>query len=263
MDNSNKKSFSIDPRNPPPKTLQYRRHTPPSEAVAEDLTELPADVVANLAEQKALFEEDASTIDPAYERLISTLMQVQVEIDEEVKVRDRYLFDQAAFIDALGHVVADQKSALKKEKITAPVWAERFNRWFVFCDAVLNLGISCSYSKELMNKENYAEIFGTLKLNAIFDTTFLKPRGIKVIFTHKNPVVRDKYPWLAMPVLVVKDDAGVEQHIALTPSPNAAVWWLDVLTGFHGTFEWHKTVEEEQDSFDEAPHPRIEDYKGE
>ena len=48
----------------------------------------------------------------------------------------------------------------------------------------------------------------------------------------------EKYPWLAMPVLIISDDNGVEHQIAITPSPNARVWWLDILAGFHGSYNW-------------------------
>ena len=48
----------------------------------------------------------------------------------------------------------------------------------------------------------------------------------------------EKYPWLAMPVLIISDANGVEHQIAITPSPNARVWWLDILAGFHGSYNW-------------------------
>jgi hypothetical protein len=51
-------------------------------------------------------------------------------------------------------------------------------------------------------------------------------------------MVKEKYPWLAMPCLIVKDEEGQEHEIALTPGPEAHVWWLDVLTNFHASYNW-------------------------
>lgn len=207
------------------------------------------------------FDVSGQQGDPNYERMMETFTQVQIEIDEQNAQADKYLFNQQEFIDALEHVLADQRSALKKEKIDMMEWSKRFNRWFVFCDAVVNLGITCRYSRDAMQKEDYKTVFSTLALSKVFETTFLKPRKIRVEMTHKSKEVKEKYPWLAMPCLILLDDEGVEQQIALTPSPNARVWWLDVLIGFHGSYEWFQQNDEEQDDFDEAPYPGLALYK--
>lgn len=200
--------------------------------------------------------------DANHERIITALTEIQIQLDEDRKNADTYLFNQQEFIAALDHIVADQQSALKKEKIDSAQWAERFNRWFVFCDAVLHLGFTCRYKPEAMQKEDYETVFRSLALSKVFETTFLKPRRIRVELTHKSDEVKKSYPWLAMPCLIVTDEKGEEQLIALTPSPYAPVWWLDILTGFHSTFEWQKRIEEEQEDYEAAPYPALGLYQG-
>lgn len=201
----------------------------------------PIEVQNDINDIKQAFmnEELVEAVDPNYNRMIETLEQAIKQNDEANKEGNNYLFNQEEFIHALEHVVADQHSALKKEVIQLKQVAERFNRWVVFCNAVVNLGISCMYSKDHLQREDYATVFKTLKINKVFETTFLKPRGIKVELRHKSEKVMEKYPWLAMPVLVIKDEAGEEHLIALTPSQEAEVWWLDILTGFHASYNWN------------------------
>jgi hypothetical protein len=201
----------------------------------------PIEVQHDINDVKQAFmnEELVEAVDPNYNRMIETLEQAIKQTDEANKEGNDYLFNQEEFIHALENIVADQQSALKKEVIKLSQVAERFNRWVVFCNAVVNLGISCLYSKEALQKEDYATVFKTLKINKVFETTFLKPRGIKVELRHKSEKVMEKYPWLAMPVLVIKDESGEEHLIALTPSHEAVVWWLDILTGFHASYNWN------------------------
>lgn len=202
---------------------------------------LPQGVQFDLNEAKQLFmnEERVEDVDPQFNRVVEGLEEALKQHDEEFSVDgNRYLFDQSAFVNALEHVVADQLSAVKKEKLNWQEAAARINRWLVFCEAVVNMGITCLYSREALEKEDYTTVFNTLKLNKTFETTFLKPRGIRVEFRHKNAMVKEKYPWLAMPCLIVKDDEGQEHEIALTPGPEARVWWLDILTNFHASYNW-------------------------
>lgn len=197
----------------------------------------------NDAKQLFLREDVVESIDPGYNRMMENLEEVVKQHNDIHKTTD-YLFNQGEFVDALEHVVADQLSALKKEKLTPMQWSERFNRWTTFCDAVVNLGFSCLYSKEALSSEEYDKVFSTLALNKVFETSFLKPRGIRVILSHKSAMVKEKYPWLAMPCLVVKDEQGVEHEIAITPSPNAEVWWLDILMSFHSSYNWNFMAEQ-------------------
>ena len=44
-------------------------------------------------------------------------------------------------------------------------------------DAVVNLGISCLYSKDALQDKDYEAVFKTLKINKAFESSFLKPRG--------------------------------------------------------------------------------------
>jgi hypothetical protein len=210
---------------------------------------LPPSVQADLNDAKQVFfnEDLVEQVDPGYNRMIEGLDAAVRQFEEEREQVGSYLFNQEEFVDACQHVVADQLSALKKEKIPMMEVAKRFNRWITFCDAVAQLGITCVYSKEAMHKEDYATVFSTLKVNKVFETTFFKPRGIRVELTHKSPEVKAKYPWLAMPCLVVTDEEGKEHLIAITPSPEAQVWWLDVLTGFHASYNWDFTPEDIDD----------------
>ena len=201
---------------------------------------IPPEVQADISAGKALFEEalEKGPRDEEHERLLASLEEVIVHLDEEKKAADGYVFNVEEFVDACQHVVADQLSAINGEKIDRVEFAKRFNRWFIFCDAVVNMGISCRYPKDALKDKEYEEVFKTLKLNKVFESTFLKPRRIRVELRHKSKQVMDKYPWLAMPVLVVRDKEGVEHEIAITPSPNASVWWLDILSSFHDSYNW-------------------------
>lgn len=201
---------------------------------------IPPEVQADISAGKALFEEalEKGPRDEEHERLLASLEEVIVHLDEEKKAADGYVFNVEEFVDACQHVVADQLSAINGEKIDRVEFAKRFNRWFIFCDAVVNMGISCRYPKDALKDKEYEEVFKTLKLNKVFESTFLKPRRIHVELRHKSKQVMDKYPWLAMPVLIVRDKDAVEHEIAITPSPNAAVWWLDILSSFHGSYNW-------------------------
>lgn len=209
--------------------------------INQDKSQLPADIQPDLNDAKQPFynEELVEAVDPNYNRMIENLENAIKQSDAEQKEGNNYQFNQEEFVNALEHIVADQLSAIKKEVIQLKQVGERLNRWVVFCNAVVNLGISCMYSKEALKDEKYEEVFKTLKLNKVFETTFLKPRGIKVELRHKSEKVMEKYPWLAMPVLVVKDEKGEEHLIALTPSPDAEVWWLDILVGFHASYSWN------------------------
>lgn len=223
-------------------------------------SEMPPEVEAEIQAGKAMFEQmlEEGPKDEHYERILATMEEVIAQQDEEQKTLDGYIFNQEEFLDACDHVVADQRSALKKEKINSKEFAIRFNRWFTFCDAVLNLGISCLYSKDALKDKDYEAVFKTLKLNKQFETMFLKPRGLKVELRHKSKMVMEKYPWLAMPVLVINDEQGVEHEIALTPSPNAAVWWLDILSSFHGSYNWVLAPQFDMDDEDDVPTTSID-----
>lgn len=201
---------------------------------------IPSGVNADIAAGKSLFEQELGEeqVDPHHERILTTLEDIVVKIDDEQKEADGYIFNHEEFIDACNHVVEDQLSALRKDKLSIGEFSSRFNRWFVFCDAVVNLGISCLYPKEALKDGEYETVFKTLKLNKNFETTFLKPCGIKIELRHKSKEVMEKYPWLAMPVLIINDADGIEHQIAITPSPTAKVWWLDILANFHGSYNW-------------------------
>lgn len=217
---------------------------------------IPPEVQADISAGKALFEEALAQgpRDEEHERLLTSLEDIIVQLDEEKKAADGYVFNVEEFVNACQHVVADQLSAIHGEKIDRIEFARRFNRWFVFCDAVVNMGISCRYPKDALKDKEYEEVFKTLKLNKVFESTFLKPRRIRVELRHKSKQVMSKYPWLAMPVLIVRDKDDVEHEIAITPSPNAAVWWLDILSSFHGSYNWVLTPQfDEGDDEEEAP----------
>lgn len=223
---------------------------------------IPHDVAAQIeamgeaiAQEIAMVEE----VDPTYNRVVEQLLEVSKQIEEE-NADAGYFFDKDEFTAALPHIVADQLSALRKDKLTAAEWAQRANRWWTFCDAIANLGITCMYNKAALAKEEYETVFRTLKLNTQFDKTFLKPNGIKIEFRWKTGSIKEDFRWLAMPVLVVRDEQGVEHNIAITPSPQGKVWWLDILTGFHASFEWVKETEIEDQDFEEAPYPSLGDY---
>lgn len=193
----------------------------------------------NEVKQSFMNEEFVEGLDPTYNRITSALEEAVKQHDEEFRIQgNHFLFDQMAFVATLEHVVKDQLSVLKKDKITPQEWAARFNRWLVFCETVINMGVTCVYSRQALEKEDYQTVFNTLAINKIFETTFLKPRGIKIDLVHKNEQIKNKYPWLAMPCLIIKDEQGEEHQIALTPGPEAKVWWLDVLASFHASFNW-------------------------
>jgi hypothetical protein len=201
------------------------------------------DILADIQAGKKIFEDlvadgDAPHRDENYDRMMKALEDASNQIEEERNNRGGYVFDYAEFIDACDHVVADQLSALKKEKISPAEFATRFNRWFTFCDAVINLGISCLYPQTALKDKEYEVIFKSLKIHKQFELTMLKPRNIKIAMRHKSSQVKEKYSWLAMPVLIIKDADGVEHEVAITPSPNASTWWFDVLVGFHGSYNW-------------------------
>lgn len=222
----------------------------------------------NAAKQIFLDEDLIEKTDPIYNRIVENLDAALQQHEEEFgREGNHFLFDHAAFIDSLDHVIADQQSTLKKEKLTPKEWSLRFNRWIVFCETVVNMGITCIYSKDALAKEDYATVFNTLSISKIFETTFLKPRGIKIELVHKNDTVKEKYPWLAMPCLIIKDDEGQVHHIALTPGPEARVWWLDTLANFHESFNWefqgHMDEEGLVTTMDQpyAPLERVEDQE--
>lgn len=224
---------------------------------------MPQGVINDINDAKALFmdEERIEGVDPQYNRIVDTLEDiVKKQVEEEKELSNDYLFNQEEFIDSLEHVVKDQLSALKKETLSPAEFAERFNRWFIFCDAVANLGITCLYSKDALKMQDYETVFKSLQISKQFETTFLKPRGITVKLTHKNPEIKTKYPWLAMPCLVIKDEQGTEHLIAITPSPFARVWWLDILSSFHNSYQWAMENQLAQEDFDAAPYPTIESY---
>jgi hypothetical protein len=214
--------------------------------INQDKNQIPADVQVDLNEIKQAFmnEELVEAVDPNYNRMIETLEKAIKQTEENQQEGNNYQFDHAEFVATLEHIVSDQLSAIKREVLQLSQVGERFNRWVTFCNAVVNLGISCVYSKESLKDEKYEDVFKTLKLNKIFETTFLKPRGIKIELRHKSEKVMEKYSWLAMPVLVIKDEKDEEHLIALTPSPGAEVWWLDILSGFHASYNWNYNVEE-------------------
>lgn len=215
---------------------------------------IPNDVRADIDAGKALFEKalEEGPRDENHERLLASLEDVIVKLDEEKKEAGGYIFNIEEFVDACKHINADQLSALKKEKIDRVEFAKRFNRWFIFCDAVVNMGISCRYPKDALKDKKYEEVFKTLKLNKVFESSFLKPHRIQVELRHKSKQVMNKYPWLAMPVLIVHDKEGIEHEIAITPSPIASVWWLDILSSFHGSYNW-ATASQFEDYYEEVP----------
>lgn len=209
----------------------------------------------NIPEEFNAFDAELDTRDPYYAKMIQTFSDIQLKIAAQDEERSDYVFNHEEFIDALEHVLDDQRSALSGVKLSMTEFSKRFNRWFVFCDAVVNMGIACVYSKDALEKQDYDTIFKGIRVNAIFETKFLKPRGIRVEFTHKSAQIREKYKWLAMPCLIITDNSGVEHQIAITTSPNASVWWLDMLAGFHATYNWDFNPEE---GFD-IPDPVSED----
>lgn len=228
-------------------------------------SDIPEDVQreidAGVAQVQADVEE-AAKVDPHYNSVIAMLEHVQDQIEEERKQADGYVFDRAEFEAALPHILADQKSALRKDKLTGQEWASRFNRWFAFCDAICNLGISCLKNTKALKEEDWEAVFSSLKLNKQFEETFLRKHKLRVEMDFKTGTIKEKYRWLAMPVLVLKDDEGVEHKIAITPSPNARVWWLEILIGFHNQYQWKMEQEVEQQDFDEAPYEQYGDTLG-
>ncbi|BAW19106.1 hypothetical protein [Ralstonia phage RP31] len=223
---------------------------------------IPKEVQDDIAAGVAAVNEEIAAIehiDPNYNRILGTLEEVQKNIDEERAQADGYYFDRDEFVAALPHIVADQLSAIKKEKLAPKEFAERFNRWFVFCDAVCNLGISCVKNKEALAKQEYESVFRSLKVNKQFENTFLKPHDIRVEFAFKSRTIKEQYKWLAMPCLIVTDEEGTEHKIAITPSPTGSVWWLDILSGFHATYQWTNELLMDQEDYDAAPYPAFGD----
>jgi hypothetical protein len=197
----------------------------------------------NDAKQPFLHSEFVEKVDPTYNRVIEGLDQALEQHEQFMGDKgNNYLFNHADFVEALSHILTDQRSALKKEKLSIQEFSIRTSRWFVFCNAVVNMGITCMYSREAVQSKDYPSMFQKLELNKQFEVTFLKPRGIKIEFRHKNAMVKEKYPWLAMPCLIVVDEGGKEHEVALTPSPDAQVWWLDVLAEFHESYNWNHEV---------------------
>lgn len=216
--------------------------------------DVPLEVQSDISAGKTLFEEalNEKPKDEHHEHILNTLESIIIKLDDEKKNADSYLFNHAEFVEACKHVIPDQLSAIRKDALTLKEFSTRFNHWFIFCDAVANLGISCLYPKEALKDKDYAAVFKTLKLNKAFESSLLTPHGIKIEFRHKNKQVMEKYPWLAMPVLIINDDAGVEHQVAITPSHHAAVWWLDILANFHGSYDWvltepYESGEEEEE----------------
>lgn len=176
---------------------------------------------------------------PQDERIFATLEKILMAQDEQEKgVGHGYIHDHAEFMESLDHVVNDQLSAIRQDKISISELTTRINRWFAFCDAVANLGVSCIYNQRFAANNDYEKLFTGLRVNASFNSMYLKPRGIVVEFRHKSKEAQEQYPWLAMPCLVIKGNDDIEHEIAITPTTNAAVWWLDILTDFHATFNW-------------------------
>jgi hypothetical protein len=228
-------------------------------------SKIPDDVQADIeagisAVQQEMESVDA--VDPHYNSIVQTLEDVQKQIEEERSKADGYIFDRAEFEAALPFIISDQQSALRKDKLTHKEWADRFNRWFTFCDAVANLGITCVKNKAALEKEDWEAVFSSLKLNKQFEDTFLKKHKLRIAMDYKSGTIKEKYKWLAMPVLLVTDDAGVEHKIAISPSPFARVWWLEILIGFHSQYQWKSEQEIEQQDFDEAPYEQYGDVPG-
>lgn len=174
------------------------------------------------------------------ERIYSVLENILLQQHEQEKdIKHGYYHDHFEFMESLDHVVNDQFSAIRNDKISITELTTRINRWFVFCDAVANLGVSCLYNKNNANNNDYAKMFGGLRINSAFTSTYLKPKGIVVEFRHKSKEARENFPWLAMPCLVIVDNKGTEHEVAITPTSGASVWWLDILTSFHNTYNWN------------------------
>lgn len=221
---------------------------------------IPAQVQSEIDAGVAALQEEiqvAEQIDPHYNRILETLENVSSLLEEQAKQEEGYRFDPEEFEAALPHIIADQLSALKKEKLSAIEWAERFNRWFVFSDTVINLGFSYLAPKKEIQKEDYEAVLRTLKLNEQFKNTFLVPHGIQIEMAYKSREIKEKYTWLAMPCLVIVDEEGQKHQIALTTSPLAKVWWLEVLMGFHASYQWTNESLMEQEDYEEAPYPGL------
>lgn len=223
----------------------------------KDIDDLPQDVKENLENIRDAFAADYSEIeklDPNYNGVVNHLAELQVRLDEQRKGADGYFFNVDEFKDALEHVVADQLSAIAKERITMQEFGARLNRWFVFCDAVVNLGVYCPLDKEALAAKDFEKVFKKIKLNKQFEETFLKKHKIQIEFAYKTGSLKKEYKWLAMPVLVIKDAEGKRHEIAITPSPVGSIWWLELLSEFHGSYQWKSEQEVEQQDFDEAPY---------
>lgn len=175
-----------------------------------------------------------------HETLVYAVLEnIMMQQEEQKENSDHgYYHDHFAFMESLDHVVADQLAAIRNDKISITELTTRINRWFVFCDAIANLGVSCIYNKRNADNNDYAKMFGGLRINAAFISTYLKPKGITVEFRHKSTEARENFPWLAMPCLIIVDNANTEHKVAITPTTSASVWWLDILTSFHNTYNW-------------------------
>lgn len=197
-------------------------------------------IQSDIHEAKQLFMNEAfiDSIDPLFNRVTASLTNVIKEGIDDGLVENTYLFNHEEFVNALEHIVSDQLSVIHQDTITVKEWANRFNRWMAFCDAIINMGMTCVNNKEAIARQDYEAVFSTLTLNKVFETTFLKPRGIKIVLIHKSEQIKDKYHWLAMPCLELKDKEGQVHHVALCTSPNASVWWHETLSGFHTSFNW-------------------------
>lgn len=199
--------------------------------------------------------------DPLQEQILAELERIRIASGDTVTNYGNYLFNHDEFVDSLQYIVADQLSVLRGEQVERGEWAKRFNRWFVFCDGVVNMGISCVYKQEALGKEDYETIFKGIRVNAMFETAFLKPRGIKIVFAYKNDEIKEQYKWLAMPTLEITDDQGVVHQIAITPSPGAAVWWLDILSQFHANYNWDWKDEEDLVTTVDDPYAAVTDFE--
>lgn len=228
--------------------------------------EIPKEVQDDIAAGVAAVQEEIAAIDeydPNYNRIIAALEEAQKNIEKEAAQSDGYIFNRDEFVASLPHIVADQLAAIKnqqlpeaeRQKLTPEVFAERFNRWFAFCDAVCNLGISCLKNKEALAKGEYESVFRSLKLNKQFESTFLKPHGIVVEFAFKSRSIKEQYNWLAMPCLIITDEKGEKHKVAITPSVVGQVWWLEILVGFYATYQWQNELLMDQEDFEAATYP--------
>lgn len=164
---------------------------------------------------------------------------LQEQYEQEDKSDKGFFHDHEAFLESMEHVVQDQFSAIRGDKISLGELANRINRWGTFCDAVVNVGVSCIYNQRFAADNDYEKLFKGLRVNASFNSLYLKPRNIVVEFRHKSEEAKEKFPWLAMPCLIIKGNDGEEHEIAITPSNDGRTWWLDTLTNFHNTYNWN------------------------